>query len=516
LIGSSTFLRTVAPATALVVWLAGCASLGVSDPTNQPLAGSAAAAFASGRPDPGAGDDVMVGLAFSGGGTRASAFAHGVLQELDQTAARSRSGTHSLLDRVGFVSGVSGGAVTAAYFGLKKRDALGDFREKFLIRNAEESISTNISAVNLMKGLGGGVNDVRTFSRWLNDNLYNGATFADFRKAPGPQVWLNASDIYNRTPFIYGATTFGALCSDLASYPIAEAVAASAAVPIVFTPMVIKTYPKQCTDRPPGWQDMERAHNNPNAPPMLNAFADALYSYGDGSTKYIKLLDGGLVDNFGLSGFTISRLAARAPYDPLPPERAVQLRRAIVILVDAGRAPSGNWVQTIDGPSGMELVNAASDTALSASVRASYTAFQAILNDYQRQLVNWRCGLSPELRKRYGAGPNWNCRDIKLNLTRVAFDQLGPARAKVLNAVDTRFKLPVDQVDAVIAAGRDALAANPQYREFLKGLGAHPQPQPVPEAPPLPSEPPPTPVATAPVPSWPFPFPSLPSSFAAQ
>jgi NTE family protein len=182
--------------------------------------------------------------------------------------------------------------------------------------------------------------------------------------------------------------------------------------------------------------------------------------------------------------------------------------------VDAGRAPSGNWVQTIDGPSGMDLVNAASDTALSASVRASYTAFQAILNDYQRQLVNWRCGLSPEQRKRYGAGPNWNCRDIKLVLTRVAFDQLGPARAKVLNAVDTRFKLPVDQVDAVITAGRDALAANPQYRDFLKGLGARAPQQPVPEAPPLPSEPPSTPVATAP--SWPFPFPSLPSSFAAQ
>ena len=83
----------------------------------------------------------------------------------------------------------------------------------------------------------------------------------------------------------------------------------------------------------------------------------------------------------------------------------MRLRRAIVILVDAGRAPAGNWVQTVDGPSGMELVNAASDTALSASVRASYTAFQAILSDYQRQLVTWRCGLSPELRRRYGAGP---------------------------------------------------------------------------------------------------------------
>ena len=126
-------------------------------------------------------------------------------------------------------------------------------------------------------------------------------------------------------------------------------------MPIVFTPMVIKTYPKQCTDKPPEW--LEKAHNNPNTPPMLKAFADALYSYGDGSTKYLKLLDGGLVDNFGLSGFTISRLSARTPHEPLSPEQAVRLRRSMIILVDAGRAPSGDWVQTIEGPSGIELVN---------------------------------------------------------------------------------------------------------------------------------------------------------------
>src|SRR4029079_8718771 len=226
--------------------------------------------FAASRQDPTAGDDVLVGLAYSGGGTRAAAFAHGVLQEIDQTTARTRTGTHSLLDRVGFVTGVSGGAVAAAYYGLEKREALTDFREKFLIRNAEVSIATSINAVNLMRAMGGGANDVRTFARWLNDNLYNGATFADFRKTPGPRVWLNASDIYNRTPFIYGEATFIALCSDLASYPIADAVAASAAVPIVFSPMVIKTYPKQCNDKPPSW--LEKAHNNPHAPPLLKAF----------------------------------------------------------------------------------------------------------------------------------------------------------------------------------------------------------------------------------------------------
>jgi NTE family protein len=472
-------LRRIAPAAALAVWLGGCASLGIAGPDNQPITGNAEQAFAASRTDSTAGDDVLVGLAFSGGGTRAAAFAHGVLLELDQTAVRTRTGTHSLLDSVGFVSGVSGGAVTAAYYGLKKRAALADFRERFLIRNAEAGLNTSLDPLSLMKALGGGVNDVKVFSRWLNDNLFEGATFADFRKTPGPRVWINASDIYNRTPFIYGEATFIALCSNLATYPIAEAVAASAAVPIVFTPMVIKTYPGGCTDKPPEW--LEKAHTNPNTPPMLKAFADALYSYHDGKTKYVKLLDGGLVDNYGLSGFTISRLSARTAHEPLSPEQAVRLKRSIVILVDSGRAPSGDWVQSVEGPSGTELIMAAADTAVQASVRASYTAFERTMSDWQRQLISWRCGLSAEQRKRYGAPPNWNCRDIKLMVNRVGFDQLGPQRAMALSAVDTRLKLPVDQVDAVIAAGRDSLRINPTFRDFLRGISGRPLPPSEPE-----------------------------------
>jgi NTE family protein len=491
--GSVSLLRTFAPAVALAVSLAGCGSLAVSDPVNQPITGSAESAFAASRSDPTAGDDILVGLAFSGGGTRAAAFGFGVLQEIDQTSVHSRVGTHSLLDSVGFVSGVSGGAVLTGYYGLKKRAALADFREKFLLRNAEEGLDTSLNPVSLVKAFsGGGANDVRTFSNWLDANLFNGATFADFRKTPGPRVWINASDIYNRTPFIYGEATFIALCSNLAAYPIADAVAASAAVPIVFTPQVIKTYPKGCTDKPPPW--LERAHNNPNAPPMLKAFADALYNYQSGRTKYIKLLDGGLVDNFGLSGFTISRLSARTPHEPMSPEQAVRLKRSIVVLVDAGRAPSGDWVEKIEGPSGTELVMAAADTAVQASVRASYTAFERIMADWQRQVVAWRCGLSADQRKRYGAPANWNCRDLKFMVSRVAFDQLSPDRARLLNAVDTRLKLPRQEVDAVVAAGRDALRANPTFREFLKGLGARTTPV----EPPLPAEPESTPVAALP------------------
>ena len=498
-------LRGVAAVSALAVSLAGCGGLGPrSEPLNQPIVGSAERAFAATRTDPTASDDVVVGLAFSGGGTRAAAFSFGVLQEVEGTRVTSRTGSHSLLDRVAFVSGVSGGSVLTAYYGLKKRAALDDFRERFLIRNAEEGLSTSITPVNLVRALGGGVNDSGTFSRWLGQNLFDGATFADFRKMPGPQVWINASDIYNRTAFVFGESAFIALCSDLATYPIADAVAASAAVPVVFTPVVVKAYPRECVDKTPPWA--ARARDNPDAPPMLRAFADALYSYRSGSTKYVKLLDGGLVDNFGLSGFTISRLSAATPFEPLAPDQAVRMRRLIIIIVDAGRAPSGDWVQTIEGPSGTELIMAAADTAVAASVNAGFTAFERSMTDWQRQLVAWRCGLTPEQRQRYGASSNWNCRDLKFYVNRIAFDQLGPERARLLNAVDTRFKLPTDQVDMVIDSGREALRGSSVFREFLNSVGARPRPLP-PRAPEL------IPVADLPG-TVPGAFSPLPSAFA--
>jgi hypothetical protein len=96
------------------------------------------------------------------------------------------------------------------------------------------------------------------------------------------------------------------------------------------------------------------------------------------------------------------------------------------------------------------------------------------------------------LRKKYGAPANWNCRDLKIFVNRVGFDQLGLERAKALNAVDTRLKLPTDQVDAVIAAGHEALRLNPTFRDFLKGVGGRALPASEP------AEPPSTPVAVLP------------------
>ena len=183
--------------------------------------------------------------------------------------------------------------------------------------------------------------------------MFHGATFANLRKTVRPRVWINASDIYNRTP----------ACGD-------------------------SDLPGRCKDPLPAW--IVKARDNRNAPPMLSAFAKAISRYHDGEIPYIKLLDGGLVDNYGLAGFTIALLSARASYEPLSPEQAVKIRRGLFVVVDAETVR----FRPLKGPRGADLAKAAANTAIDASVGAGYIPFERTMGDWQAALVRWRCGLT--------------------------------------------------------------------------------------------------------------------------
>jgi NTE family protein len=444
--------------------LAGCAQFIHNDPVNQPPSANLNQVQAAAE-DRDTSDDMVVALAFSGGGVRAAAFSYGVLTGLNETRVTTSRGAISLLDHLDFISGVSGGSILAAYYGLNGRQTLSDFRERFLLANSEEHLQTDLSLFNIARGLEGGINDSTEFPNWLDAHLFNHATFRQLMTGRRPVVWINASDIYNRTAFLFTPVTFSALCSNLSDYPISLAVAASAAVPVVFAPIVVQNYSAGCSTPLPEW--VERVRRDPNAAPIMKSYAEALERYRTGEVKYVKLLDGGLVDNLALSAITVTRLANKTAYGPLEPEEAVKLRRFLFLVVDAGRAPSGAWAQNVAGPSGVELINAASDTATESAALDSYLSFQTTMNSWKDALTKWRCNLSETERRQYGAAPNWNCKDVRFFIGRIAFGDLGLTRAATLNRVETTLRLPQDQVDMLIAAGHDALQENSAFRGFL-------------------------------------------------
>ena len=410
----------------------------------------------------------VMGLAFSGGGTRAAAFGYGVLDRMARTPP-PRGHRGNMLDRIGVVSGVSGGSIIAAYYGLKGEAALADFRSAYLTKDVMAELDTSVNLINISRALGGGANTDNKLRDWFNANLYHDATLGDLFARRRPITVINATDIYNRTPFLFTPPVFAAACSDITRYPVAAAVAASAAVPAAFAPVVIETFPGECQTPLQPW--VERAAVSRTASPLLNAYAKGLVDIRDGKVKYVKLFDGGLIDNYGLSGMTILRAGQSTPYGPLRPEEAVDLRRFLFVVVDAGQAPQGDWSKTLEGPAGKELVGAVVDVLVDANAHASYTAFEATMKNWQNDMVRWRCGLkSAEVARLRGRGGKWNCRDLKITVARVSFDQLDAARAQALNKVPTSFTLPVDTVDALAQAGGDALEANPDYRSFLHDM----------------------------------------------
>jgi hypothetical protein len=148
----------------------------------------------------------------------------------------------------------------------------------------------------------------------------------------------------------------------------------------------------------------------------------------------------------------------------------------LFLVVDSGRGLSGNWAQTVEGPTGKDLITAVVDATIDANTRSSYAAFEASMRNWREDLVRWRCSLKAgEVARLRGqvsgrSGGAWNCRDIKFIIGRVSFEQFDAERVKRLNAVPTSFTLPAETVDELRRAAGEALQANPTFQTFLREM----------------------------------------------
>lgn len=444
----------------LCLALAACAGTPVNPPRNQP-----AVAQPMQRVPRADTPQTAVALSFSGGGLRAAAFAYGVLEGLrEQPSAPTRS----LLDEVTFITSVSGGSITAAYFGLHGTEGLKGFRDQVLLRDGEAGLRFSLAnPTNLMRLLAGGLNDRSNLNDWLDRDVFKGATFADMLKRERPAVWINATNAQYRLAFPFHERAFDAICSDLASFPVSEAVAASMAVPLFFAPVVLEKFPSACAGPlPPGLT--RQAAERDDLHRLRLALKRALQDFRDPRTgRYLKLVDGGVSDNLGLVSILQSRVLLDTPYGPISEHDAANLRRLLFIVVDAGQGPSADWGRELAGPSGVDIATGAVDTAIESTMRMSYAYFVPMMRAWERDLVTWRCSL-PEARKAElrRKTPDWRCEDLQFSVTQISFADLAEADEAALNAIPTRLKLPADQIDRLIEAGRQAVSRDAGVQRF--------------------------------------------------
>ena len=129
---------------------------------------------------------------------------------------------------------------------LHGREGLANFRRDFLDQDVEASLRTAYTPDNLLRAYRGGVNDQQNFPVWLDQQLFHGATLGDLARPDRPRLILHATDLYNRAPFAFDRASFAAICSSYDDFPLAQAVAASAAVPIAFAPISLRNFRESC------------------------------------------------------------------------------------------------------------------------------------------------------------------------------------------------------------------------------------------------------------------------------
>ena len=286
-------------------------------------------------------DDRFVGIALSGGGSRAAVFSAAVLFELQK---------YGILQQADVISSVSGGSYTAALYALSC-----DTRENCPVTVegpgrtlwAEDEVYPKLQKEFVWRWFGNWFWPYNIVKYWLTDynrsqimadtldaNLYDNSTLGHegFRfhdlNPQRPQLIINATDFTDHlqapdgsSPFLAGfpgscrrarfftftRETFAELGSDLDQYRIADAVVASSAFPAVFNYVNLKNFAKD---------------------------------------KYVHLLDAGPFDNLGLTSLQCALDDAN--------QAAKKPGRKFFLLVDASVSPRGKAADRAATRSGID------------------------------------------------------------------------------------------------------------------------------------------------------------------
>jgi NTE family protein len=396
-------------------------------------------------------DELLVVLAFSGGGTRAAAFSYGVLQELAATEIEIDGHPRRFLDEIDVISGVSGGSFPAAYYGAFGDRIFTDFEPQFLRTNVEGALLTRVLwPPNWFRLASGTFGRSDLAARYYDEQLFHGATFQALGRPGAPLVVINATDLATGSRFGFTQAYFDLLCSDVAKYPLADACAASSAVPVLLSPITLKSYAPTCGYRQPAWlnEALVDADN-----PRRQAEARTLMTYLDTERRrYAHLVDGGIADNLGLRGIFDTVLLHGATEKTFEFVGHPHPRAIVIILVNAATRPETRFGLTAASPTLTALI----DDVTSAQIE--HYNFETI-ELVRTALVGWAKTLS-----RPG-------HPVVEAFVDVSFDAVpDPNERRLLNDVGTTFSLDRTQVDHLIAAGRSILRSSERFQAVVRSL----------------------------------------------
>jgi NTE family protein len=405
-------------------------------------------------------DDLLLMLAFSGGGVRASALSYGVLEELAKTQVGPAGHEHRLLDDAEIVSAASGGSFTAAYYALWGDRIFSDYETRFLKKRVQTGLLLRTLAPwNMVRLASPKFSSSDLAAEYYDHLLFDGATFGDLTPKPGrPFLIVNSTDLAIGARFEFTQDQFDLLQSDLSQFPVARAVGASSAFPVYFGPLILKNYSAERPATEPQWIHSVLA--DPTASSRLKSVALQERSYLDGDRrKFIHLVDGGIADNLGLRGAAERAIQLENPH--LNSTAPIRLPRRLAFIIVDANTERDYGCDSKDQKLGLgALLHSVVQVTISRYSFETVELFREVLArlDCERQMACLQAG-DPQSAK-------IESYIIELHLSQAAEE----SDRRFFNSVPTSLQLPSSTVDRLKQLACKELTNNPEFRRLANDL----------------------------------------------
>jgi NTE family protein len=460
-------MKTLLSSILTLAWMAIVALGCVHYPTNQPIkelhpdAGYRAAQVK----DPENSDHMLLFLTFSGGGTRAASLSYGVLEELRKTEVVIDGKKRLLLDEVDAISGVSGGSFTAGYYGLFGNRIFQDFETKFLKKNIQGALLLGvINPLNWPKLFSGTFGRSDLSADYYDKHIFEGKSFSDMAARKGPVIVINATDMSYGTRIGFTQDSFDLICSDLSSYPVARAAAASSAVPMVLSPITLRNYAGTCGYKiPERFEEMLKGRTVSERQFYL---ANNLSVYLDSEKKrYIHLIDGGVADNLGLRALLDRVMMQGSVWESIKGTPLEKVRKVVLIVVNAETEPDKKWDRIERIPPFGAMASAYSSIAIERYNEETLALLKESVKSWADEIKTKRC------QGGVVSSEPGSCGDINFYVIEVKFDALRDETERMyFKRLPTSFKLDPEQVEKLRDVAHRLLVQSEEFQRLLGDL----------------------------------------------
>jgi NTE family protein len=284
-----------------------------------------------------------------------------------------------------------------------------------------------------------------------------------------PRVIVSATDLVRAKPFAFTREQLNGVCVDPKSIPAARAVFASAATPIYFAPLVMRSFAGTCGYVPPdsigpeamGEEDVYRRER-----------AERLLSFLDSKNyPYLHLADGALADNLGARAILDEVALGGNVTDALRRNGFSRARRMLFIVVDARTGFDPKYARRPE-PLGIKKV-------MDAVVSVTFNRYSfETLNLMRERVGRWekevratRCKTSIEIP---------DCDKFDVDLVELSFDRIKEASEReYLDRIPTAFTLSSEEIIRLRRAAHTLVEESPELKKFLdesaRAGAAHPK-----------------------------------------